>query len=157
LVASIKDWPALYKEVWRCLKPGGWFEHADFAIGIKSDDNSIPPDCVWGEWDKLFDEAGERMGRTFRVIQNNVKWFEDTGFVGIESHPIKMPLGGWPADPKLKAVGQYNLYSTDASLEGYALFILTSVYGWEYTEVQVFIARVRAALHDKSIHAYYEG
>ena len=96
-MGSIKDWPALYKEVYRCLKPGGWFEHFDYSIDVRSDDDSIPEDCPWNGWGKLFQEAGDKMGRTFKVIEEgrNVEWFKDTGFQNIDTHRFKLPVGGW--------------------------------------------------------------
>lgn len=144
-------------EVYRCLKPGGWFEHLDFDVTVNSDDDTIPADSVWKTWGPLFHEAGDKMGRTFRVIDEhqNVGWLGEAGFDNIEEHPMKLPLGSWPADPKWKEVGAYNSVATDQSVEGYSLFLLTKVLGWSFEEVQVFIAKARNALRDRSIHAYF--
>ncbi|KAM5375928.1 hypothetical protein ACJZ2D_005718 [Fusarium nematophilum] len=65
-------------------------------------------------------------------------------------------MGGWPKDPKWKEVGQYNLHIVDGSLEGYVLFMLTNVMGWEYIEVQAFLTKTRATLRDKSVHPSFE-
>lgn len=39
-------------------------------------------------------------------------------------------------------------------LEGFTLRLLTQVLGWNYTEVQVFLAAVRKALNDQTTHIY---
>ncbi|KAH6888676.1 S-adenosyl-L-methionine-dependent methyltransferase [Thelonectria olida] len=156
LMGSITDWPALYREIHRCLKPGGWFEHQDYSIDVVSDDDSVPKGSPLDGWGALFQEAGDRMGRTFNIIENgrNVEWFKGAGFERIGTHRFKLPLGGWPADPKWKEVGQYNLTIVDESLEGYVLFLLTNVMGWDYAKVQAFIAETRKTLRDRSMHAY---
>ena len=41
LFGSIADWPALYAEVFRVTKPGGYFENFEASVEIKSDDDSI--------------------------------------------------------------------------------------------------------------------
>ena len=40
LVGSISDWVAVYKEILRVLKPGGWFEHTEYGCDFVSDDES---------------------------------------------------------------------------------------------------------------------
>jgi hypothetical protein len=34
------------------------------------------------------------------------------------------------------------------------MYMLTNVIGWEYAEIQVFLARIRAAMRNKSFHGY---
>ena len=157
LLGSIQDWDALYRQAYRCLKPGGWIEHCDQSITACCDDGSMPDDCMWHEWSRVFIKAGELQGRTFKIIEDsaNVRRIEKAGFVNVTEQKFRLPLGGWAKDKKEKLVGEYHALATDESLEGYALYLLTNVYGWAYPEVQAFIARARAALNDKSIHAYF--
>ncbi|KEZ44914.1 hypothetical protein SAPIO_CDS2265 [Scedosporium apiospermum] len=158
MMGSIKDWPALYKEVYRCLKPGGWFEHQDYDPRVVSDDGTVGSDSPWNQWGKIFIEAGEKLGRTFSVIidRNNYGWMKDAGFENVQEKRIKLPLGSWPADPKWKTIGQYNLIATEQGLEGFALYVLTNVHGWGLEETQVYLASVRKELHNRKNHAYYE-
>lgn len=44
LDGSIRNWPRLYAECLRCLKPGGIIEHAEYSHFFTSRDNSIPQD-----------------------------------------------------------------------------------------------------------------
>lgn len=151
-----KDWVKLYKECFRCLKPGGWLEHQEFSPAMRSDDNSIPKDSIWSEWMSIFIKAGERTGRTFEVVgdDNWVKWMEEAGFTGIRTKMIKTPVGGWPADTKLKAIGHLNKAAFETSLEGYTIHLLTNVMGWTIAEVQLWLAKVRDALRNKDYHGY---
>jgi len=49
MIGSIGDWPAVYKEILRCLKPGGWVEHTEYDCDVTSDDGSQPADAAMAQ------------------------------------------------------------------------------------------------------------
>ncbi|TXB96058.1 hypothetical protein FocTR4_00016179 [Fusarium oxysporum f. sp. cubense] len=51
LVGSIVDWPGLFKQAYKCLKPGGYIESHEASPCIGSDDNSVSEDSAMGQWD----------------------------------------------------------------------------------------------------------
>ncbi len=158
LLGSIKDWVEVYRQCFRCLKPGGWLEHTDFSPYASSDDDSLPPDCPWWQWCRLFVEAGRKTGRTFEVTDNDnfVRWMAEAGFSGeVFTYKTKLPMGAWPQDKKWKEVGLFNRISTEAGLEGYGLYACCTVLGWEQAECQLLLARMRQALKNKALHPYY--
>lgn len=53
----------------------------------------------------------------------------EAGFVNVTEQTYKVPLGGWPADVKLRELGQWALLGFNTGLEGYALATLTRVLG----------------------------
>lgn len=156
MLGCFKDWTHVYKECLRCLKPGGWVEHQDYSVRLYSDDGSLPPDSIWTEWAKVLIAAGEKIGQTIEVIDKNnfVNWMMDAGFDDVQTKRIKMPMGGWSADKKWKEVGEFNRLSFGTNLEGYALYFLIKVMGWEYIEVQVFLGKIRAAMRNEDYHGY---
>lgn len=151
-----KDWVSVYKQCYRCLKPGGILEHQDFSLHVRSDDGSIPEDSIWTDWARVCNEAGEKLGQTFEVIDDDkwVGWLEEAGFTNVQTKAIKTPVGGWPADKKQKEIGQFNRLGLETSLEGYTLYLLTTILGWKYEEVQLWLVRVRQALKNKHYHGY---
>ena len=38
---AISDWPRLYEQVYRCLKPGGWFQHIEPNIELRCDNPDV--------------------------------------------------------------------------------------------------------------------
>ncbi|KAK3346979.1 S-adenosyl-L-methionine-dependent methyltransferase [Lasiosphaeria hispida] len=156
MTGSVKDWVAVYREAYRCLKPGGWIEHMDCAAGVYADDGSMPPDHIFVAWLENFRQAGSKIGQTFEVIDNDnyIRWLEEAGFKDVSKKTIKVPVGGWPANKKLKEIGLANQLSLTMGIEGFGLYILTNVLDWKYDEVQVFLANVRAGLKNKAYHGY---
>ena len=85
LSGSVKDWTAVYKEAYRCLKPGGWIEHADSSGDIFSEDNSVTEDSAMSQWGKIWQEAGKRGGNPVDLIPANLQenGMKEAGFVNI--------------------------------------------------------------------------
>jgi hypothetical protein len=65
-------------------------------------------------------------------------------------------MAGWPKDQRLKEMGIYNRLQWEQGIEGWCVFLLTNVLHWTGEEVSVYLAEMRRALRDKSIHAYHE-
>lgn len=156
LLGCVQDWEKFYRNVYRCLKPGGWFEHHEFSIPLLSDDGSVPDDSVWTDWNVLFRAAGEKMGRAFNVSEFWEDKLRDAGFTGeINRHMVKLPVGGWAADPRWKEVGLFNRMHLEQGLEGFANYVCHMVMGYRAEETEVLLARVRNAIKNRSYHAYY--
>lgn len=85
LMGSIVDWHALYRNAFRCCKPGGYVEHFENSINMECDDGSIAPGSPMHQWGKVFWAGGEKFGRTFRVVEDDIqkKCMEEAGFVDI--------------------------------------------------------------------------
>lgn len=92
LVGSIIDWTALFKEAFKCLKPGGWLESFEGSPHMISDDGSVPERSAISQWGKFFEEGGKKMGRTFLIIQEDIqrKAMEEAGFVDIQEWEFKV-------------------------------------------------------------------
>jgi ubiquinone/menaquinone biosynthesis C-methylase UbiE len=156
MLGSFKDWVAVYREAYRCLKPGGWIEHMDCAPSLYADDTSMPKPNIFEDWFGVFQKAGAIMGQTFDVISNDqyIRWMEEAGFKDVKKKDLKLPVGAWPADKALKELGVMNLAALEMGLEGFGLFVLTNIMGWKYEEAQSFLQKVKAGLRNKSYHGY---
>jgi hypothetical protein len=158
----------------RHLKPGGWIEQLEMSIEFKSDDGTVTHDHVFSVWSRIFIEAGERFGKTFRIADLAKGYIESAGFEDVVERKLKLPVGGWSSDPKYKELGRWNLLHCEQGIEGWAMALLTRVMGvrwynvsisiylvnyicyqWPYTEVQAFLGWMRSGLRNRSTHAYY--
>lgn len=155
MLGAISDWPALYGEALRTLKPGGWVENVDFDIHFRSDDGSVGEGHVLDGWGEMFCKSGDLMGKTFRVQEEARELMEAAGFTNVVQKNYKVPIGGWSSDPKLKEVGRWNLLYCSQGLDGWALYILTVILKWKMEDVKEYLHEVKQALLNKKNHTYY--
>ncbi|KAF9874167.1 UMTA protein [Colletotrichum karsti] len=165
LYGGIDDWQRLYDQAFTHLKPGGWFESQEFDICAGSEDPKIQadPDHVFKQWARLFWEAGDITGRTFRQAEDKgpdeeimmVKCMRNAGFVNIVHKKWKVPIGGWAKDQHLKQVGYYSGLFMDQSLDGWALKPLGEILGWSYEEILILVMHMRQALKDPKQMPYF--
>ncbi|KAF9872793.1 UMTA protein [Colletotrichum karsti] len=154
--ACISDWPAFYDQIYAHLKPGGYFEMKDFDIEFRSQayGDDLPEDHIYRRWGKVFFEAANRLGKSMDQSRGNHKIADSlraAGFVDVVEKTWSVPIGGWAKDPVLKEIGQCNLEFHDESLEGFSMFLLTQVMGWERIPAAVFVAECRKALKDPEL------
>ncbi|OTB14301.1 hypothetical protein K445DRAFT_319112 [Daldinia sp. EC12] len=157
MVGSVSDWPKLFRQAFRALKPGGWIESFEVEADYRSDDGTLKPDSAMIMWRDLFLEGGKKLGQSFTIITDDVqrKGIEAAGFVDLTVKDIKVPMGSWPADPKLKEIGQWAQYTLEQDLEGFVMFMWNTVLGRSLEEMQVFLATFRKEIRSpRTIHAY---
>ncbi|KAF9878728.1 mRNA 3'-end-processing protein YTH1 [Colletotrichum karsti] len=157
LFGAIIDWGALFKEAYRACKPGGWVQSGEAEVEFRSDDGTIPEDSAMASlWWKLYVEGGARLGRPFDVISKDLqkKSMEEAGFVDIVEKTFKLPVGGWPADPKLAEVGRYVQLTMENDIEGYTLLMWNSILQWPKDEYQIFLMQMRKELRSRKIHSF---
>ncbi|KAM5350026.1 hypothetical protein ACJ41O_006531 [Fusarium nematophilum] len=159
LYGSISDWGELYQQAYKALVPGGWFENMEINIHLHSDIPAIrdDPDHIFKRWAKVFWEATDLMNKTLRIAMNGTmrKHMDEAGFENVVEKTYQVPCGAWSSDPRMKKIGAYNLAFMDESLEGFALFMLKEIMGWEYAKVQMFVLEMRRAIRNPKIRPYY--
>jgi len=156
LVGSIDDWYALMQRAFNACKPGGIIESREPSVFMESDDGTVTNDMALGQWGKLFAEGGRKFGRSFEVHQEGIvpKALEAAGFVDLKEVVVKVPIGSWPQDPKLKELGQFTKASFLQDPEGYILFFANAM-GWRKEEIDVYNAHLRKELRDPKVHGFY--
>ncbi|KAL6173373.1 hypothetical protein ACJQWK_00927 [Exserohilum turcicum] len=156
LFGCVADWPTFYKEALDHLQPGGFIEQLEMSVVPKSDDGTIAPDSILDKWGKISLDLGDRFGKSLRTADEAKAGIEAAGFVNVVEHRWKLPIGGWPADKRFKELGLYNRINWEQGIEGWSLYLLTTLLKWTPEEVQVYLALMRQALRDRRIHAYQE-
>lgn len=94
LIGSIVDWRALFREAFRCCKPGGYIESLESAPWLESDDGTLTDETAMSQWGKLFVQGGLKIGRSFTLVDDDEqrKGMEAAGFVDIQQFNIKVSI-----------------------------------------------------------------
>ncbi|KAI9882201.1 MAG: hypothetical protein M1823_006057 [Watsoniomyces obsoletus] len=154
MCSSIRDWPALVRNCYKHLKPGGWVEFQDYDLLYRSDDQSLHPEHHLMQWDEHCLKALNGMGQDPCPGPKLEGWVQDAGFTQITHRVFKMPVGAWPKDKHKRELGQWNYFQILEGLEAFSLAIFTRVLGWKPEELQVLLAGVRNDLKNPKIHSY---
>ena len=96
LMGAIKDWPALYRQAYDRMLPGGWIQHLDMSIMFTSDDGSVRGEHIMPQWSQTFIDCGEQIGKTFLITSRASSLMREAGFEAVEEQWFKMPVGSWP-------------------------------------------------------------
>lgn len=99
------------------------------SIEFRSDDGTVMDDHVLAVWSKTFIEAGERLGKTFRIADLAKGYMQEAGFQNVTEERFKLPVGPWSKDARLKKLGMWNLAHCEAGIEGWAMALLTRLMG----------------------------
>ncbi|KAF0330490.1 methyltransferase domain-containing protein [Colletotrichum asianum] len=89
LAGSITDWQRLCSEAYKCLKPGGILESSEASKRFEYT-GSLSRGLE--RWYNLFIEAGNKTGRSFSVVEENVlrTTMKEVGFVDVHSESYKV-------------------------------------------------------------------
>ncbi|KAM0496725.1 hypothetical protein ACHAP8_007307 [Fusarium lateritium] len=147
---AFDDWQRLYRQMFKALKPGGWFQHIEPDIHLKCENpGSVAENETFRQWAQLFYDAGDRVGRTFNItnglMQDSAR---EAGFEDIVHKVHTIPLGDWPKDTRRKRQGQFVGLYMDLSLDGFALYPIGQILGWSREEVEVLVAKMRAIIRN---------
>ena len=78
------------------------------------------------------------------------------GLENVVERRYKLPVGGWSSDPKLKELGLYYRLCFEEGIEPWSMYLLTNYLHWRKEEVEVYLAKMRQMLRDKTVHAYVD-
>jgi len=94
LSGSIADWNNLFRQAYRCLKPGGYIESMEPSPYIWSEDGTVDDKSALAMWGKIFEEGGRKSGRSWTVADDGVqeKEMEKVGFKNINIEKRKVSI-----------------------------------------------------------------
>lgn len=126
----------------------------DVSRQATTDDNSLPDDSAYHEFQTRLREASERFGRVMNISPQFRSFVVDAGFQNVNEELYKVPLSPWPADRRYRELGRYMNVQMMDSLEPYSLALFTRVLGWQPERLQELLARVRQDLRNPNYHMY---
>ncbi|OAL31019.1 hypothetical protein AYO20_08440 [Fonsecaea nubica] len=152
------EWTAVYKKCFDNLRSGGYIEQVELDVRVMSDDGSLAPDSLLAGWGQTFLDCARRAGRPLDTQLTMKAKIEAAGFVDVQEHLYKCPIGAWPKDPLLKDAGRINLTHWSSGLDGWAMMLLTrwgAPEPWTADEARVYVARVREELKKRRLHIWH--
>ena len=149
----------MFKEAYRCIKPGGYIQSFDGggSFEIEESTTAKADECTaMKQWGELFTEGGKKLGQSFTIVYDGTqrRALEEAGFVDIQEQDFKVPVGTWAKDPVLKQVGACTYRALYDDVEGYLMY-LAGLIGWSKEAVMVYAAQFRRELRDQRIHKCY--
>ncbi|KIW74934.1 hypothetical protein Z517_11705 [Fonsecaea pedrosoi CBS 271.37] len=152
------EWTTVYKKCFNNLRSGGYIEQVELDVRVMSDDGSLAPDSLLAGWGQTFLDCARRAGRPLDTQLTMKAKIEAAGFVDVQEHLYKCPIGAWPKDPLLKDAGRINLTHWSSGLDGWAMMLLTrwgAPEPWTADEARVYVARVREELKKRRLHIWH--
>ncbi|KAK5078662.1 hypothetical protein LTR51_000852 [Lithohypha guttulata] len=144
LMGSLKDYQQLLITARKYLVPGeGWMECCEVDNIPSCDDGTMPEDWPlkrWSEWMVYATEQGERPLRIAPFVK---RWMIESGYVDVQEVVVKIPLGGWPALPRLKKLGKRFHTLVHDSLPAASYKTFNEVMKWDRAKIELFLASVR--------------
>ncbi|RSL83727.1 hypothetical protein CEP52_016645 [Fusarium oligoseptatum] len=154
MLGCIPDWTELFEKTFKHTQPGGWIESVELGGAAKSDDDTLKSNSPLYTWIDIFTKMGSLTGKPFFWDDNMVESARKAGFVNVTGRKIKVPIGTWPKDKRLKQWGAWNRQFLLQGLEGFSLRGLTEMLGWKYEDAQLFLSDMRKEITNPTVHAY---
>lgn len=80
---------------------------------------------------------------------------EEVGFVDVQQHALKLPIGPWPKDKRLKKVGAFEMVNMVDGIEGLSFRLFSKALGMSMEAIQLNLMEVRNEARNSRIHSYY--
>ncbi|ROT35910.1 S-adenosyl-L-methionine-dependent methyltransferase [Sodiomyces alkalinus F11] len=128
LMGAFRDWPFIYQQAYKVLKPGGWLEIADFdnsGSGVKSIVSNFPPDSDMHRLAAELVTAANKSGRQRNLHHVNPVFLTDAGFVDVKITEHVIPINIEANEGKLWLIACVD------GMEALTLRLLTQYMGWE--------------------------
>jgi hypothetical protein len=111
------------------MNSGGWIEQYEIEIDANTDDNSELPGSEIRYLSDLKAEMALVSGRDFQISSKMKQLIEEAGFVDVQEQKVKLPLGPWASDSKMKDLGRFFERFYKTGLQGWLMHICTRLLG----------------------------
>ncbi|KAI4865198.1 S-adenosyl-L-methionine-dependent methyltransferase [Hypoxylon rubiginosum] len=140
IAGGVRDWPALLRQTYSKLKPGGLFEMTEIAIHVLDFDGKFAEAELCPEFLHLFRSMSEKVGIDFSPSPRVPEWLVDANFEKIVQRSEILPVGNWAQDEKMRARQSLmnNILNKDYVLENHCGLLFQSC-GWTKEEFDALV------------------
>jgi hypothetical protein len=150
------DFREIIQKGYNNLEPGGFMESHEIYPKIYCDDGTMPPSFELLEWTRMQDKAAMTLGTPLRIANKLKTWYEQAGFVDVHEEIFRIPINSWARDSKYKLLGKFMLWNLCQGVHAWTAEYFVKALQWTDTEVEVYLAHLRNAIADRSVHGYYK-
>ncbi|KAF2634511.1 S-adenosyl-L-methionine-dependent methyltransferase [Massarina eburnea CBS 473.64] len=157
MVGAVADWDRLCRQSYANLNAGGYMELQEPIARFDCDDGSfeeLGKDLY--QWQELCNDAARKFGKEMQRAGELKGQMLNAGFVDVHEKIVKVPIGPWPKDPKMKELGRYHREQLAQGIGPYTLGFLGKVQGWSEAECKVITAKVISQMRSPKIHMYVQ-
>lgn len=101
-------------------------------------------------------DAAAQVGRDLRVASRLADFLSEHNFENVQSEALKLPMGPWPRDKRLKTVGLCHREQFLQGLSGIAMGLFTRLLHWSPEQVESYLALVRKDIINRRHHGYWK-
>lgn len=152
LCGLVSDWPKLYKQAFRILKPGGVLEIQDF-FGFECEDGALPVDSHVLRWAEMLVSGIRAAGREVPAKEHAAE-LTKIGFERIKYEPVKIAVGAWPADKAEKELGLLMRHHMLEGIEGISLALFTRILGWSKEDLDTLLYGVSQEIKSRKYRIF---
>ncbi|TGZ80745.1 S-adenosyl-L-methionine-dependent methyltransferase [Ascodesmis nigricans] len=129
--AGIRNWERYLRQMYKHCKPGGYVEVSEHCYNdLDCDDGSMPDDSPFLLYIRTMGQSLEKMGMNPNLDLSGYKrLLADAGFVDIEAHTFKCPVGSWPREKKQQRLGAILREISRTGFEAYGKAVMTNYGG----------------------------
>lgn len=174
ITPAIKDFPALVHKAYKCApflankdtcvltrtrhtKPGGYFEIQEMQPMPHCDDDTMPADWPLLQYYNSIHQGLAVLGIDINASREELSNLSRYGFINVHHEILKVPIGPWAKNKKLKTIGMYCKAGVNDGLEAMAYGPLCRGLGWSRDEVELLLVSLKESLDAPDaldVHAY---
>jgi hypothetical protein len=100
-------------------------------------------------------QAADKIGRSLAMTEPSLKQqVEAAHFMDYTERAVKLPLGSWPADRKMKEMGAWFARTAQSGFEAFGMALLTRVLELDPDRVTKLFDDCNAEVASRKIHSY---
>jgi hypothetical protein len=101
-------------------------------------------------------KASAIMNTPLDACTRYAEYMTAAGFENVTEHRLKLPVGPWPKEKRLKLIGAFELHNLLQGLGAMSYRMFSKAYGWSATETEVYLVNVRNDTRNMKYHQYYD-
>ncbi|GMF68356.1 unnamed protein product [Aspergillus oryzae] len=117
MAGSISNWDRLFQQAFHHMRPGGYIEMREFRVWFYSQEGELSDESSVRQWNCHLVDGMNIFGKSINVVDELVEKLKAAGFVGVREDVLKVPVGPWPKDPRLKELGRWMQIQTMDAIE----------------------------------------